>query len=91
MLHSGDWCMRKIISVIGVRPNFINVVPLQRALLPYKEDIRHLICHTGQHYDEKMSRMLDIKHPMAGTPVGNKELGHNPSGSWKEGLKRCDQ
>lgn len=49
--------MKKIISVVGARPNFMKVAPLFRAFKPYP-DIQHLICHTGQHYDEKMSSIF---------------------------------
>lgn len=44
----------KIISVVGARPNFIKVAPIHHALSPYK-DIEHIICHTGQHFDSRMS------------------------------------
>lgn len=47
--------MKKIISVVGARPNFVKIAPLHRALLPYQDQIAHLICHTGQHFDQKMS------------------------------------
>ena len=47
--------MKKIISVVGARPNFMKVAPLHRAFLKYSDKVQHLICHTGQHYDEKMS------------------------------------
>ncbi len=56
--------MKKIISVVGARPNFMKIAPL------YKEfkknpDIDHKICHTGQHYDEKMSKVFfeDLELP----------------------------
>src|SRR5215204_2217148 len=49
--------MKKIISVVGARPNFMKVAPFYFELLKYK-NINHLICHTGQHYDEKMSRVF---------------------------------
>src|SRR4051812_20921752 len=49
--------MKKIISVVGARPNFMKVAPLHLEFKKFKE-IKHLICHTGQHYDEKMSRIF---------------------------------
>ena len=50
--------MKKIISVVGARPNFMKVAPIHRAFREYEKDICHLICHTGQHYDEKMSKIF---------------------------------
>src|SRR5438105_3782888 len=50
--------MKKIISVVGARPNFIKVAPLHKAFQKYPEQITHLICHTGQHFDEKMSKIF---------------------------------
>lgn len=50
--------MKKIISVVGARPNFMKVAPLYREFQKYAGQIRHLICHTGQHYDEKMSKIF---------------------------------
>jgi len=50
--------MKKIISVIGTRPNFIKIAPLCREFDKYKDKILHLLCHTGQHFDEKMSKVF---------------------------------
>lgn len=47
--------MKKIISVVGARPNFIKIAPLHKALSKYKGEVQHIICHTGQHFDKKMS------------------------------------
>lgn len=60
----------KIISVVGARPNFMKVAPLHRAFNQFsiynlEFTIEHLICHTGQHYDEKMSKVFfnDLELP----------------------------
>jgi len=57
--------MKKIISVVGARPNFMKVAPLHKAFLKYSDSIQHIICHTGQHYDEKMSKIFfdDLELP----------------------------
>jgi UDP-N-acetylglucosamine 2-epimerase (non-hydrolysing) len=59
--------VKKIISVVGARPNFMKVAPIHKAFQKYDEKIKHLICHTGQHYDEKMSKVffeeLEMPHP----------------------------
>src|SRR5512147_1270189 len=57
--------MKKIISVVGARPNFMKMAPVHRALQQYRNVCEHLICHTGQHYDEKMSKIFfdDLELP----------------------------
>jgi len=50
--------MKKIISVVGTRPNFVKIAPVIRALEPYKDQFSHSLCHTGQHFDEKMSTVF---------------------------------
>ncbi len=50
--------MKKVISVVGARPNFMKIAPIHRAFQKYSDSIKHLICHTGQHYDEKMSKIF---------------------------------
>jgi len=57
--------LKKIISVVGARPNFMKIAPIHRAFLKHKEEINHLICHTGQHYDERMSKIFfdDLEIP----------------------------
>jgi len=46
---------KKIVSVVGARPNFIKIAPLHKAFSEMTEIISHKICHTGQHFDKKMS------------------------------------
>ena len=49
----------KIISVVGARPNFMKIAPfiheIDRHNAQHKK-INHLLVHTGQHYDDKMSK-----------------------------------
>lgn len=47
--------MKKIISVIGARPQFIKHAPVSLAL---KKRFHSLSIHTGQHYDENMSSIF---------------------------------
>jgi len=57
--------LKKIISVVGARPNFMKVAPIHRAFQKHLTQINHMICHTGQHYDERMSKIFfdDLKMP----------------------------
>jgi UDP-N-acetylglucosamine 2-epimerase (non-hydrolysing) len=50
--------MIKILSVVGARPNFIKISPVHKAFQKYKDTVVHKICHTGQHFDEKMSKVF---------------------------------
>ncbi len=50
--------MKKIISVVGARPNFMKVAALHKSFLKFPNDFEHVICHTGQHFDEKMSEVF---------------------------------
>jgi UDP-N-acetylglucosamine 2-epimerase (non-hydrolysing) len=55
----------KIISVVGARPNFMKIAPFIRAIETYnsqlleegskKDPIKHILVHTGQHYDDRLS------------------------------------
>jgi UDP-N-acetylglucosamine 2-epimerase (non-hydrolysing) len=47
--------IKKIISVVGARPNFMKVAPLDRAFKLHNRFFEHQIVHTGQHYDVNMS------------------------------------
>ena len=65
---------RRILSVVGTRPNFMKVAPLHRAL-EARGGFRSRIVHTGQHYDGRMSdiffQQLDLPTPHAYLGVGS--------------------
>ena len=77
----------KIMSVVGARPNFMKIAPFCRAIERHnaavdkgpgsapKKRITHFLVHTGQHYDERMSRAffdaLDIPHPDMDLGIGS--------------------
>ncbi len=43
----------RILSVVGARPNFMKLAPVDRELV--RRGVEHVIVHTGQHYDPGMS------------------------------------
>ena len=50
---------KKIITIVGARPQIIKSSALNRAILgPFKEKLEEIIVHTGQHYDENMSQVF---------------------------------
>lgn len=61
----------KIISIIGARPNFMKIAPFIRAIEKHnkkeKNKIEHVLVHTGQHYDIRMSQQFfdDLSIPPA--------------------------
>lgn len=62
----------KIINVVGARPNFMKMAPIIEAMDRYPERIEHLLVHTGQHYDEKMSKAFfdDLGMPKPDIDLG---------------------
>ena len=48
---------RKIINIVGARPNFMKIAPIVREMDKYS-DIKHILLHTGQHYDDAMSKVF---------------------------------
>lgn len=56
--------MLKILNVVGARPNFMKIAPIQREMVKYPS-LHPVLVHTGQHYDEKMSKLFfdDLELP----------------------------
>lgn len=64
----------KIATIVGARPQFVKAATVSRIIARYN-DIREVIIHTGQHYDENMSdiffRELNIPEPDYNLGVGS--------------------
>ena len=48
----------KILSVVGTRPNFMKTAPIVAELARRPDAFEHVLVHTGQHYDDAMSRVF---------------------------------
>lgn len=49
---------KKILIVIGTRPNFIKVTQFKKAVAEFSSSLEFKIVHTGQHYDAKMASVF---------------------------------
>ena len=49
---------KKILVSIGTRPNFIKITQFRRIAAKYADQIELRILHTGQHFDNKMSKVF---------------------------------
>lgn len=49
---------KNILTIVGTRPNFIKVTQFAKYLHQPEKGIYHKLLHTGQHYDDKMSRVF---------------------------------
>lgn len=72
--------MIKLLTIIGARPQIIKAAALSRAIKnKFEKDIQEVIVHTGQHYDENMSKVffdeLNIPHPNYNLNTGSGSHG----------------
>jgi UDP-N-acetylglucosamine 2-epimerase (non-hydrolysing) len=67
--------MIKILNVVGARPNFMKMAPIIAAIRRRSNEVHQLLVHTGQHYDEAMSRAffrdLEMSPPDIDLGVGS--------------------
>lgn len=73
--------MKKIITIIGARPQIIKSAALSRAIKTYFSDVlEEKIIHTGQHYSTSMSEVffqeLGLSKPDYNLNVGSASHGH---------------
>jgi len=62
----------KILNIVGARPNFMKMAPIIDAMNKVPDKITHLLLHTGQHYDKKMSKSFfdDLGMPKPDIDLG---------------------
>lgn len=85
--------MLKILTVIGARPQIIKASAISRAIRThFGEEIQEVLVHTGQHYDQQMSKVffeeLQIPKPDYNLGIGSGSHGVQTAGmiSGIEGL-----
>ncbi len=70
----------QIVSVVGARPQFVKAAAVSR-LLRATPGMREVLVHTGQHYDDNMSRVffeeLEIPEPDYHLGIGGGTHGQN--------------
>lgn len=84
--------MKKILTVIGARPQIIKAAAISRAIANHwKNEIQEDIVHTGQHYDQNMSEVffeeLGIPKPAFNLQVGSGTHG-SQTGAMLAGIEK---
>lgn len=70
----------KIVTVVGARPQFIKAAAVSRAILSdFAGEVEEVLVHTGQHYDDNMSKVffqeLDIPEPRFNLEISGGQHG----------------
>jgi UDP-GlcNAc3NAcA epimerase len=72
--------MKKIITIVGARPQFIKAATLSR-VIARNSDLCEVLIHTGQHFDANMSDVffneLEIRRPDYNLGIGGGTHGQN--------------
>ena len=57
----------RVMHIVGARPHFMKIAPIVREVAGHPETSEQVLVHTGQHYDENMSKVFfdDLELPLA--------------------------
>ncbi|HAP40594.1 MAG TPA: UDP-N-acetylglucosamine 2-epimerase (non-hydrolyzing), partial [Nitrospira sp.] len=72
--------MKKIVTIIGARPQFIKAAAVSRVIRDeFQECVSEVLVHTGQHFDKNMSKVffdeLDIPEPKYNLEISGGQHG----------------
>lgn len=80
----------KVVTIVGARPQFIKAAAVSRVLRTAR-GVREVLVHTGQHYDENMSKLffqeLELPEPDYNLGIGSGTHG-TQSGRMLEYIER---
>jgi len=70
--------VKKVILVAGARPNFMKVAPVLERMKEYPDRFIPFLVHTGQHYDDNMSKVFfqDLGLPEPDVHLGVGSASH---------------
>jgi len=67
--------VKRILHVVGARPNYMKIAPIVREMAKFPQEFAQTLVHTGQHYDDNMSKVffdeLDMPRPDINLEVGS--------------------
>ena len=85
--------MKPVILVVGARPNFMKIAPIQKEL--DRRNIPNILLHTGQHYDDNMSKVffedLKMKKPDIYLGIGSGSHANQTAKVMVEFEKVCNE
>jgi len=71
--------MKKILTIIGARPQIIKAAALSRTIRNhFSNELKEVIVHTGQHYDKNMSEVFfeEMQIPKPNYNLGTGSMSH---------------
>lgn len=75
MQHDREVSLKRILHVVGARPNFMKIAPIMHEMAKHPGEFEQILVHTGQHYDANMSQIffdeLDMPKPDVNLEVGS--------------------
>ena len=83
--------MFKILTVVGARPQFVKAAALSRVFGRYPYQIKELIVHTGQHFDQNMSEIFfkEMEIPIPHYNLNINGLSHGAmTGQMLDGIEK---